>query len=250
MVLRNRRFEERSALTEEASILRKTKKRRSLSFNDTGSGVPGGAKARAVATATADTVTKRHDGSRSGELRKPRPLDVAAVVSPGVAKNQGEDTEEAFRAVGLTTVRRLGTEARERNSSPDNSLVLPAGGLSPSPPHLFWKAVVVAPSHTRGNVGAWLEAKFGGSAAGGGAEGMSAYRRDLVSHGLCPELDEGVVSGVEDQEESSCGSSGTSKLIFRELRWVEQTGEGGLDHTVLIALGRRAEDSDFFTVFR
>ncbi|CAM9412594.1 unnamed protein product [Ectocarpus sp. 8 AP-2014] len=216
MELRNRRFEERSALTEEASILRKTKKRRSLSFNDSGSGVPGKAKAGA-ATAAAVTEAKRHDVSRSGELRKPRPLDVAAVVSPGVAKNQGEETEEAFRAVGLTTVRRPGTKARERSNSPDNSLLLPAGGLSPSPPHLFWKAVVVAPSHTRGNVGAWLEAKFGGTAAAGGAEGMSAYRRELVSHGLCPELDKGVVSGAQDEEESSCGSSGTSKLIFREL---------------------------------
>ncbi|CAM9534291.1 unnamed protein product [Ectocarpus sp. 13 AM-2016] len=223
MELVNRRSEERSALTEEASILRKTKKRRSLSFNDTGSGVLGETKAGAAATAAADTEANRHDVFRSGELRKPQPLDVAAVVSPGVAKNQGEENEEAFRAVGLTTVWRPGTKAREWSSSPANSLLLPAGGLSPSPPHLFWKAVVVAPSHTRGNVGAWLEAKFGGSAAGGGAEGMSAYRRELVSHGLYPELDKGGMSGAEDQEESSCGSSGTSKLILRELRELRTT---------------------------
>lgn len=172
------------------------------------------AAARAAAAAAASAVARRHVEPR--KLRQPRPLDLPTVVAPGVAKNQGTDAAEAFRAVGLTTVRRPGMKTREHNRSSDGSALLPAG--SPlSPPHLFWKAVVVAPSRTRGNVGAWLEAKFGGGGASGGG-GVSTYREDLGSHGLCPGLEEGCVSGVEDHKEVACGSSGNSKLIYRALR--------------------------------
>lgn len=87
-----------------------------------------------------------------------------------------------------------------------------------SPPHLFWKAVVVAPARTRGNVGAWLDAKFGG---GGGAEGVARYARDVASQGLCPAPREGAGPGMEDHDGGDCGgSSGASKLIYRALRCV------------------------------
>lgn len=163
----------------------------------------------AAAAAAATAVARRHVEPR--ELSQPRPLDLPTVVAQAVAKNQGTDAEQAFRAVGLTVVRRPGIKAREPDTNSDGSVLLPAG--SPlSPPHLFWKAVVVAPSRTRGNVGAWLEAKFGG-----GGEGGSTYRQDLDSHGLCPGLDVG--GGIEDHKEVACGSSGNSKLIYRALRY-------------------------------
>lgn len=139
------------------------------------------------------------------ELGQPLPLDLPTVVAQAVARNQGKDAEEAFRAVGLTAVRRAGMNAREHNTSSDGSVL-----LSPlSPPHLFWKAVVVSPSRTRGNVGAWLEAKLGGG-------GASTYRQDVGR--LCPGLEVGCVSGVEDYKDVACGSSGSSKLIYRALR--------------------------------
>ncbi|CAM9403052.1 unnamed protein product [Pylaiella littoralis] len=208
--LRNRRFEEHSTLTDHASFLRRNKKRRSLSF-DENTATPGPAAAvAAVKTGSATAaVARRHVEPR--ELSQPRPLDLPTVVAQAVAKNQGNDAEEAFRAVGLSAVRRPGTKAWERNTSSDGPVALPVGSTL-SPPHLFWKAVVVAPSRTRGNVGAWLEAKFGG-----GVGGESTYRQDLSSHGLCPGLEVGNASGVEDPKVAACGSSGTSKLIYRAL---------------------------------
>ena len=236
--LRNRRFEEHSALIGHASFLRRSKKPRSLSFNDTGGGRAGLSASAGAAAAAAAAPNRRHGAATEieAELRKPRPLDLPAVVTPGVTKNQGTDAEEAFRAVGLTASgggAEAAKKAREQHTAAGGSdgSQLPAAAdleeASPpplSPPHLFWKAVVVAPSRTRGNVGAWLEAKFGGGAADGvadgAAEGVAKYRRDLVSHGLCPGLEEGWLSGsgVGDNEEITCGGSGSSKLIYRALR--------------------------------
>lgn len=241
--LRNRRFEEHSALIGNASFLRRSKKPRSLSFIDTGSGgrgdlsAPAGTAAAAAAGRRRGAATEAEEEEEE-ELRKPRPLDLPAVVAPGVAKNQGTDAEEAFRAVGLTTAsgRPETNKAREQQQQrqqeqrqqtagrSDGSVPLPveasASASAPapfSPPHLFWKAVVLAPSRTRGNVGAWLEAKFGGGM-------VSTYRQGLASHGLCPGPEEGRVSGsgsgsgVDDDREVACGSSGSSKLIYRALR--------------------------------
>lgn len=218
--LRNRRFEEHSALIGHASFLRRNKKPRSLSFNDTNGRAEPSASVEAAAAGRRQTE----------ELCKPLPLDLPTVVTPGVAKNQGIDAEEAFRAVGLTTNRRFvpETKAREQAGSSDGSVPPPVEASPFSPPHLFWKAVVLAPSRTRGNVGAWLEAKFGGGGAGG-AGGLSRYRQDLASHGLCPELDEECLSGsgVDDDKEVACGSSGSAKLIYQALRYVGKMGREG-----------------------
>lgn len=211
--LRNLRFEEHSALIEHTPFLRRNKKRRSLSFNDNSRWAEHAAKAAAA------TVAKRQGASEIGPLRKPHPLDLPTIVTPGVAQNQGTDAEEALRAVGLTTVAGPGTKAREQGGAAAEGSVPPPSeeGVPFSPPHLFWKAVVVAPSGTRGNVGAWLEAKF--SVGGGGAAGgASEYGRDLAAHGLCPEQEGGAASLVEGHEEAACGSSGSSKLIYRALR--------------------------------
>ncbi|CAM9572322.1 unnamed protein product, partial [Hapterophycus canaliculatus] len=105
---------------------------------------------------------------------------------------------------------------REQGASLVGSVPPPGDALPFSPPHLFWKAVVVSPSETRGNVGAWLEAKFA-AGRGGVAEGASSYREDLAAHGLSPEQGEGAEFLVRDDEESACGSSGNSKLIYRAL---------------------------------
>lgn len=233
--LRNRRFEEHSALIGHASFLRRNKKPRSLSFSDTG----GRAELSAsVGAAAAVAASRRHGAAAEAEeLCKPRPLDLPAVVAPGVAKNQGTDAEEAFRAVGLTATTSRTPEtkaAREQTGSSDGSAPPPppppveASPLSLSPPHLFWKAVVLAPARTRGNVGAWLEAKLGGGGAGG-TGGVSTYRQDLASHGLGPELQGGCVSGsgVDDDQEVACGGSGSSKLIYRALRYVGGNGTRG-----------------------
>lgn len=233
--LRNRRFEEHSALVGHASFLRRHKKPRSLSFNDTsGRADLSAASVGPVAGVAAATASRRpgattaileevHEG-----LRRPCPLDLPAVVTPGVAKNQGTDVEEAFRAVGLTTTMTTTSRGAETKNAGEQQAVVAAGSserslplppkasTSPlSPPHLFWKAVVLGPSRARGNVGAWLEAKFGGG-------GVSTYRQDLAYHGLCPGPGEGCVSGPavddDDDREVACGGSGSAKLIYRELR--------------------------------
>lgn len=157
------------------------------------------------------------DAADTEELRKPDPLDLPTIVAPGLAKNQGADAEEAFRAVGLTTVRRKWMSAAAAGSRSDGS-ALPEEEPPLSPPHLFWKAVVVAPARTRGNVGAWLDAKFGGD---GGAEEVARYAWDVTSQGLCPAPREGEGLGEEDHKGGDCaGSSGASKLIYRALRCV------------------------------
>lgn len=163
------------------------------------------------------------------------------MVTPGVAKNQGTDAEEAFRAVGLTASRRRpeAKKAREQRQttaagrSSDGSAPpvegVEASASSPplSPPHLFWKAVVLAPSRTRGNVGAWLEAKFGGGGTGGAEGCVSTYRQDLASHGLCPGLEEWRVSGSGvDEKQVAFGGFGSSKLVYRALRYVRTGGIG------------------------
>ena len=138
-------------------------------------------------------------------LRKPDPLDLATVVAPEFSENQGEDSEEAFRAVGLRTVRVRGS----RRTTGDNGF---GQGLV-SPPHLFWKAVVVAPSRSRGHVGGWLEAKFGG-----GSHDASQFLRELYREGVCPALQPGDSLMVDDASEISCGGSATAKLIHRSIR--------------------------------
>lgn len=241
VTLRNRRFEEHSVLTENASFLQRNKKRRSHSFNATAAAaadvggnalalrrraVAARASAAAVSAAAAAAAmlaaeAQGRDAADTEELRKPDPLDLSAIVAPGLAKNQGADAEEVFRAVGLTTVRRKGMSAAAAASAgkrSDGSAALSKEEPPFSPPHLFWKAVVVAPARTRGDVGAWLEAKFGG---GGGAEGVARYARDVASQGLCPAPPGGGVLGVEDHNGRDCGGgSGTSKLIYRALRYV------------------------------
>lgn len=234
MGLHNRLFEKHSALAESVSFLRRHKKRRSQPFSNDSSGGVGHPSTVASTVAVASSVGGHHAGARAlsqpdmsvtstaarrnaadiYELRKPDPLDLATVVAPGLVKNQGVSAEKAFRAVGLTTVRGLGTKAARKGA---RGAALPAGGSSFSPPHLFWKAAVVAPSQTRGNVGSWLEAKLGG---GGGAEAVAMYPRDVASQGVCPLPREGDVLGAKDEHEVACSSSARSKLIYRALRLV------------------------------
>lgn len=139
------------------------------------------------------------------------------ILARGLAKNQGADAEEAFRAVGLT--------ATVEQPLVANGMEKHEESASFSPPHLFWKAVVVAPSRSRGNVQQWLEAKFGGRA--GGVGDVSAYEQALTSEGICPWLREkGEEQGdearpsvrQEDMKEVACGSSASSKLIYRTIK--------------------------------
>lgn len=241
MTLRNRRFEEHSALTANASFLQRNKKRRSHPFNAVGvpaTGADGNALAlrrRAVAAAASAAAVSAtaaaaamlaaeaqgRDTSDTEDLRKPAPLDLSTIVAPGLAKNQGVHAEEAFRAVGLTTVRRKEVSAAAATGAGKriDGSALPEEEPPLSPPHLFWKAVLVAPTRTRGNVGAWLDAKFGGD---GGAEGVAKYARDVASQGLCPAPREGAGLGVEEHDRGDYGGgSEGSKLIYRALRCVD-----------------------------
>lgn len=155
-----------------------------------------------VATATA--VGTRRVGSikqAQPNYQTPRPLNLLTAVVPGLAKSQGRDMEEAFRSVGLTTVR-----VRERRGDGSRQVLL-------SPPHMFWKAVVVAPTRSRGHVGGWLEAKFGG-----GSKGSSGYLGELFSEGAGPALQGGESMVVEGKGEVFCGSSVTANLIHRSVR--------------------------------
>lgn len=213
--LRNRRFEEHSALTENVYFLRR-KTRRSLS----GSRDVGAAGQPTKAAALSAGVVKgtkpasaRRSTVESQPLRRPDPLNLASLLALGLAKNQGAYADEAFRAVGLTTPRNPG-----KRSAAEEGLL--------SPPHLFWKAVVVAPSRTRGDVGGWLEAKLGAAGAASSVPASSEYRRDLASEGVCPALQEGDALGMEDGKEVECGVSGSAKLIYRALRWVGGAGGG------------------------
>lgn len=111
--------------------------------------------------------------------------------------------EEAFRSVGLTTLR-----ARDERGDGSRQVLL-------SPPHMYWKAVVVAPARSRGHVGGWLEAKFGG-----GSKDSSGYLGELVSEGAAPALQGGESMVVEGKGEVSCGSTATASLIHRSVRCV------------------------------
>lgn len=235
VTLRNQRFEEHNILTENASFLQRNKKRRSHSVNTTAASASVGgdalalrrravaaaastaaASATAAAAAMLAAAAQERDAADTEELLKPDPLNLSAIVAPGLAKNQGANAEEAFRAVGLTTVRRKGMVVAANGKSDGSALQEEEPPLSP--PHLFWKAVVVAPVHSRGNVGAWLDAKFGGD---GGAEGVAGYARDVASQGLCPVTREEDVLAVEGHEGDVGGeNSGGSKLIYRALRCV------------------------------
>lgn len=167
---------------------------------------------QAAATAAMLAAAAKRNATGFKVLCKPKPLNLTDIVAPGLVKNQGTDAEEAFREVGLTAVKRL---AEEPPGKIAGGSVLSATENSLSPPHLFWKAVVVTPARTRGSVGAWLEAKLGGD-----VRRMSEYRQDLCFHRACPELQEGEVLDADDDEEVACGSSGHSKLILRALRCV------------------------------
>lgn len=218
---RNFRFEGHSALTDHASFLRRKKHRGVTPSRDGGvqhrdavqltdrigdTAAPTALRSAAWASGGRLEGTRRpaqRDSIGGSVLPKPQPLDLAAIVAPGFAKNQGTDAEEAFRAVGLTS--KIGGGGAEAGALPEVPSLL-------SPPHLFWKAVLVTPSRSRGNVGAWLQAKFGSGEGGR----LSEYQRGLASRGLSPSLQAG---GVEDNE-VACGSSGRSRLIHRSLRWV------------------------------
>lgn len=222
MELRNSRFEGHSALTDHASFLRRKKHRGARSSRDGGVQHHDAVKLTGGIVDASPPAAAANGGRLQGTqrparrvaiagslLRKPERLDLAAIVAPGVAKNQGTDAAEAFRAVGLTSV--IGGGGGGGG--------VKAGGVLPevasllSPPHLFWKAVLVAPSQTRGSVGAWLQAKLGGGEGGR----LSEYQRGLASRGLSPPLQAGG-GGAEDVK-VACGSSCRSRLIHRSLRW-------------------------------
>lgn len=137
------------------------------------------------------------------EYQTPRPLDLLTAVAPGLAKSQGGDMEEAFRAVGLMTLR-----VRDQRGDASKKVLL-------SPPHMFWKGVVVAPARSRGHVGGWLEAKFGG-----GSKASSGYLGELLSEGANPALHGGESMVVEEKGEVFCGGSATANLIHRSVRCV------------------------------
>lgn len=134
-------------------------------------------------------------------MRKPEPLDLPAILGSTVAENQGTDAEEAFRAVGLT--RRDG-----EGTGKDDPLSLP---------HLFWKAVLVVPLRSKGDVGAWLESKLGD----GRREGMEGYVSDVQRSQLTPAEIVSNMTEAEERREVPCGNMGRSRLIHRSFRYVE-----------------------------
>lgn len=255
--LRNRRFEEHSALVESCSFLRR-RKRRGLScdsrfINTTGASDPHKTRASVrdphISSQTASTTPAIALGTgvsttggvrpresvvpkdaavwrdSSAVLHKPESLDLPAILAAGVIKNQAADAGEAFRAVGLVRPGGIGSEV-ERSGG--------GGGYDPlaSPPipHFFWKAVLVVPARSRGNVGAWLEAKLGG-----GQGGKSSYVRDVASisgqefrgdgatHAAAGE--DGVINSspharddMGQEDEVPCGNGASSRLVHLALR--------------------------------
>lgn len=162
-------------------------------------GLQATAVAAMAAAAQAMASVRIREPDIAAVLRKPAPLDLPAVLGAAVAKNQGKDVEAAFRAVGLA---RRGNEGTGK----DDPLSLP---------HLFWKAVLVVPIQSRGDVGAWLECKL----RDGGEEEGKGYLADVMSsHLSSTEVVSSHRLSVEERGDMSCGISGRSRLINRSLK--------------------------------
>lgn len=155
------------------------------------------AAATMVAAAQALGSVRIREPDTTSFLRKPAPLDVLMVLGAAVAKNQAKDAEAAFRAVGL---------ARRSNEGTGKDDLL-------SLPHLFWKAVLVVPIQSRGDVGAWLECKLRD-----GTEEDTGYLANVMSSHLSSTEVVNHRLLVEGRAEMPCGMSGRSRLVNRSLK--------------------------------
>lgn len=75
-------------------------------------------------------------------LRRPHSLELPAVLAANLRKSQRVGAAECYWKAGVA-------DSDVRDCDVDM-------------PHLFWKAVLIVPWWTRGDIGGWLEAKLGG----------------------------------------------------------------------------------------